>query len=391
MRVFCHISDNTEGAWRSFPMLFLMSKPLAIWAPSGAEIKIAWEEHHSLISPAALIDLAEAGEIEIHARERWYDPMARKSGRWTLPHEWSEEFDGRLAKAFAKMGSGFQGLFAHPDGVGDEWADRQLQQNSDSYVAALKMVRDKSVMPSTLIRAKQLGLTSSAEIAKLVLRDAKNHIDAFAGAKANIDLEPDDFWWTRPLLCQEEFDPGSRPSARTAPIQYRNYRELSKIINEISRPKTLQDLITVKKDLGENLRKQIWEMYEAEASPSLIEEIRLEDLVQQRSLIQYLFGDGITDRVANAASVAGLVAGVCDALTQVSAAAVVGMAAGLYPPLKSFILDKGIIPMREFRPGDPLTNALERSRVFPFIPYYRGVRANLGREIAERIRNQRAH
>lgn len=389
MRVFCHISDSNQSAWQSFPMLFLMSRPLVVWAPSGAEIKTAFEKQQSLISPGALIDLAEAGEIEIHARETWYDPAARKSDYWRKPYEWSEEFDGRLAKIFAKRGSGFQGLFSHPHGAGEVWADRQLELNAEPYVAALKMVDDKSVMPSTYARAQHLGLTSPDEIAKLVLTDAKNHVDAFGHAKANIDLEPNDLWWTRPLLCQEEFDQESRPSARTTPIQYRNYRELSKLINEISRPKTLHDLVAIKKDLGEDLRHQIWDLYKAEASPTLTEEIRLEDVAQRRTFIQYLFGDGVTDRVANVASVAGLVASVGDALTQMSTAGVIGIAAGLYPSLKSFVLDKGIIPMREFRPGDPISNALARSRVFPFVPYYRGARANVGRQIAKAIRDLR--
>ncbi|TPW08720.1 MAG: hypothetical protein FD124_195 [Alphaproteobacteria bacterium] len=271
-------------------------------------------------------------------------------------------------------------MIGHDDGTGDQWAVEQVNGKTTAYHDALEMVREGQVIPRTLERAKYSKVEGSEGLARFILRDAKNHIEAFNLAKSDSDVEPSEYWWTRPKLCGER---KALVTPRNEPISFERYSQLAEIVNEISRPRSLKDLIDIKAKHGESFRHALWGLFGDEVTPAANEQVRLEEFARKQSWLEMAIGKGVADRVANTIGLVGLITSTLDVLTnQGSSLGVVELTAGFFPLAKNAAINRGFIPMRQWQEGDPISAALLQEPAVPWLPYWKGPRADKLREVA---------
>ncbi len=381
MRVFSHASDYQVEFWRHLPALVLLSKPLILWAPTAGSLRKAFDTGASRVGPRKLLDLIEAGFIEIHAREQWYDPVHRKKMRFRDGDLWDSEFDGELLRRFRAHGSGFNNLFAHPLGGGDSWAEEQIASQSTTYLRALDFVQRGQVMQASLAKAASFAATEPGDVVRVLLRDAKNHMEALGLVGAGADVEPDPYWWTRSELCGDSSQ-FSMPSGE--PLSFERISRLAQLIEELTGQSSFDDLIRLKEKFGEDLRRETWQLFADENDPMASQFVDLERVAKRKKWNELIVG---ANKVEAGSQLCGAFFSIVDVLLQgPGAIAVLGLAAAGVPVLKNVATNEGHWPIDTPKESVPLGVALAHRRLVPWFPYMRAPTLQEIREIVERLR-----
>jgi len=377
MRVFCHASDHLEATWRHLPTLLLLSKPLVLWAPSATSIVQAFERGESVIGLNGIIELLEAGHVEIHAREGWFDPQRRKSEGFRDGGTWTN-FDETLFQKFRRHGSGFDGLYAHPNGSGDAWADKQIESNSDAYKTALELAAAGKTIRGTEEKAQRFGSGTQHDIARVALRDAKNHVEALNFVNAGPDVEPDEHWWTRPLLCEAD---SHFQMPKGEPFNFERLERVAAVVSEVSPPRDADDIIVLKERFGEELRFQLWQLFGDENDPMASAQADLEELARRKNLMEIVCGKSwVEGGISFTGFLTALLDVRLDASTLLTA---VSLACGAIPPLKNWAEDEGFTPMSA--PEESSASFKLAYKRLPWFPYLRAPTATEVRETLLRM------
>lgn len=139
-----------------------------------------------------LLNLVEMGRIQVMARPEWiYDKKLRNSDpRWAHAR-WNEAYDPllrKLADASAEMDPASRAVRIMPPERGLIWSQR-LKETGRYYKRAEARYRQRKLPAGILSRADSFA-NEGGDPVQSVLRDAKDHEDAFVDSGAWAPLEP---------------------------------------------------------------------------------------------------------------------------------------------------------------------------------------------------------
>jgi hypothetical protein len=195
---FCHISEYGEKAYSYLPQIVLLGKPLTLWAPAPRLVLA-----HSGLSGKQFLDLVNAGDVRILGREWWLKSKQDRDEHKFRYARWLPEVDDTLAlwctqDAGKPLDQQRVAALGRPDGY--EWADEQLEKNRRQVSTWYdRYRRSPRELPSgtldTIARNVAEAVDKRADeryaVARTILRDARNHGQAFQAAGSDISIHLD--------------------------------------------------------------------------------------------------------------------------------------------------------------------------------------------------------
>ncbi|OXM42790.1 hypothetical protein CFP75_41345 [Amycolatopsis alba DSM 44262] len=168
--------------------MLAMSKPLNLWAPSGARFFTPG----FCLTAKEFVTYVEEGYVRVLGREPWLlDPSFRGSERWP-ESKWFAEFDGpikRICEEDQHLPPGERRVLACPPEKGWDWADEYLAkkpEDSDRW-SRLSKVRNGHMLIPSQIRDRALAYGGDNYLAaRQILRDAHNHGQALVDSGAEV-------------------------------------------------------------------------------------------------------------------------------------------------------------------------------------------------------------
>lgn len=191
MRLFTHISDFADG-YASLPAMLVLSREVTVWAPSGYEL----EESHrrgSPICPKSFLRLVDRGSIRVLARDWWYEDRQRREDHPYPGARWMPSFDSALAtmrNQDERYDLSERQVATFRKEAGPTWARRQISQETAAASRAGKRVAAKPMELPSGIREKARRAAAGPDRLLAVLRDVKNHDEAFRLSGAHMPAGP---------------------------------------------------------------------------------------------------------------------------------------------------------------------------------------------------------
>lgn len=191
---FCHISEYGETGYRYLPQMLLMAEPLTLWSPSSMLLR------RSRIPVDDLLALIGEGHIRVIGRERWLTSRAFRDKHDYQYARWTPRIDDeikRLCETDARDRHGRPIVLVVPPEDGYTWA--QAQMNRDRSVVAKwheRFERTPQVLPQGTrdaidrnLAKRKIARSEAAIVAKTILRDGRNHGQAFAMSNSEIAVQ----------------------------------------------------------------------------------------------------------------------------------------------------------------------------------------------------------
>lgn len=378
---FCHISEYGEKGYAYLPQMVLLGRPLTLWAPSSRLILA-----HSGLAAADLLALVDRGHVRVIGREPWLMSRKYRDSHNFAGAAWTPGVDDTLRKWCeddASKPTGAQRVATAPPEDGYKWADEYLENHPRGSKAWYDHYRrSPQTLPTgtldTIARNLQ-GTRSMKEerrvVARTILRDGRNHGQAFqiAGSDISVHLDKVDLEFLR-LLTDESSRPtivrqssGERtPSEAISAELTRQTLEILRWLRDAgrTRPMNLEDFLDhkVRQDLLDWMRTLCNE-YKLH-SPTTLDGVVL-------AHIRHDLADGTFDgafvppwRPGGLDTTAGLVGAVTSlldaAVGDVSRAGFAGFGAMTFSATRTLLRALGYIPTRFDGPQWPFLFALDK-------------------------------
>ena len=184
-RTFCHISDYDEAGYANLHRLVATSCPLVLWSPSSALL----QSPRCRVSEDLFLRYLAEGRIRVIGRQNWLlDKGFRNSHRWS-GSTWNNGVDDAI-RAIAlndeSMPPAQRRVRICPDEEGVRLASEYVEQHPeivDVLQGVLKGPAAESDLPVAVVQNAQ-RFDDPLALAKHVLRDTYNHLDAIALSQA---------------------------------------------------------------------------------------------------------------------------------------------------------------------------------------------------------------
>lgn len=250
LRLFSHTSDFSAG-YRQLPSTVFIAPTVSVWAPTRHDIAVAHSQG-SPINPRGFLELVERGAVQVMARDWWYEDKKRRN-ETRREARWNWRFDNALRR-FAREDENHDPaarrvLIAKPE-IGWNWADEQLETPGSVAVAEARSrlftphprlpqgVREKAEREaqSALARGKPEAEAQRRAL-RTVLRDARNHEDAFEDSEAQLPVGPDDHADAIPAIAGSEPLSGRAEDLKLDPVRLQETLWLIQSIRREAHPR----------------------------------------------------------------------------------------------------------------------------------------------------------
>jgi hypothetical protein len=230
---FCHISEYGEAGYQALHRMLAISQPLNLWAPSSAYLR----SPVCKIPPKDFVRYVDDGLIRVFGREEWLlDPARRARHPWGERARWDRQVDGALKERCLEDQNEPEEqrrVVVAPPEKGWEWAKRYLEEHPDQVARWHRIFRSKTAhlkVPAGTLQRATRDEQDPFRVAQTILRDARNHGEAFALSQAEVPflLAPSDQQFLKVL-------------ADAPPSDYRQ-AAISVSSRRVSRDETMADL-----------------------------------------------------------------------------------------------------------------------------------------------------
>jgi hypothetical protein len=187
MKVFCHINEHRELGWENLRAMVLAYDSPVIWAPSFAYLLHARRTNPRLPDPQEVMTYIEMKRLRVMGRTWWFRKTEKRANHdWKFAREWTE-YDQKLEtwrrqdELQAQPSSARVRALA--DEKGEQWAKRQLKSRRVSARSIAANIAKVELPKGALEKIR--GKTTPSAQATLLLKDIKNHSDAFRRSGAD--------------------------------------------------------------------------------------------------------------------------------------------------------------------------------------------------------------
>lgn len=204
---YCHIEEFGDDRYNLLPIMAYCFNHSVIWAPNMKELDAAYKAGKSFFSAGDILELIENRNIQVIAREPWYDKAKRLEPYRFQSPGWLEGIDNKLcdyAIADRDKPTVAKRVIIAPEERGITFADRIMGSHKKKDIDLIDYIRkqkESGNLPQRLIKRLDYEKFNEDESIRFILRSVYNNNDAFKLSNAEIPTvsdRPDIF-----LKCME--------------------------------------------------------------------------------------------------------------------------------------------------------------------------------------------
>jgi hypothetical protein len=192
MKTFCHINEYAPEQFDCLSAMILASDKITLHSLSGVVLDQARHARAFPFSNREVLDLVNAGHVQVSARESWFDKRHRSKHPWPGA-VWVADLDDELSRLAQNEGAKDDvdraPVFVLPEETGHTRALEQEEKRTKEYERAAELLESRAVPTGTL--QKLAKLTKKSDKIKMILRDAYNHVDVQKRLRAQLPIEPE--------------------------------------------------------------------------------------------------------------------------------------------------------------------------------------------------------
>jgi hypothetical protein len=259
MRVFIHISEFGDLGWASLPAAVLLTKRVTVWAPSFHELRMAGGRSATILEPKHLLELIALGRVQVMARQDWIFDKARRNTdpRWAHAR-WHDQYDNelrRLAESPSDPDPDSQAVRIMPEEQGLVWSESLTSRGQ--YYRRASVRYGNAELPSGILERARRHAAQGGDPVRSVLRDVKDHEDAFEASQTWAPLEPSDYPDAVAHIMRRRSTSDPRP---LGDYEQGRVRELIRAAGRIAHLRSGDDLVKrVKKHAHEDFAGELGE------------------------------------------------------------------------------------------------------------------------------------
>lgn len=204
MNLFSHITELGLQGYHLLPVSLMVSDKVILWSPNSEKIERAYTEFsksnstaiNPLMRPGDLLELVNERRIQILGREDWLRIPESRLNNKHKPPNWDPVFDTSIRDfgvedVLKNVPDSQKRVRFVPPEKGYEWADKIMKSNAikNKKIVAYIIAKIKSNDLPEGVLDKVKRIDSDEGKIRVVLRDVRNHYDAFrfCGAQKTID------------------------------------------------------------------------------------------------------------------------------------------------------------------------------------------------------------
>ena len=152
MRVYYPINEFSESGYVALPLAVFLCDKLVLWSPMAKFIDDVYDKGKSILKSTNVLELIEAGYIQIAAREQWFDRSYRN--KLSFSKASYTDFDIELSQLLSRsisreIDDSF--VIVAPKETGSRWARdiiKRTDEKSELIVkTAMQSLEDSSTIP----------------------------------------------------------------------------------------------------------------------------------------------------------------------------------------------------------------------------------------------------
>lgn len=192
MKSYCHIEEFGSDRYNLLPIMVYCFEKAVIWGPNGSAMKQSHIDGKSYFSPFELLDLIDAGYLQVMGREEWFHKEERTPDKWSVS-SWLEGFDSKLRDY--GIADQYKPLYQRrvimaSKATGDKEAVKLVSSKSKENISLVdfiqEQVRNKNLPPRIL--EYSLKIPSDEKRLLNVLASIHNNKVAFELSEADIPI-----------------------------------------------------------------------------------------------------------------------------------------------------------------------------------------------------------
>ncbi len=194
---YCHIEEFGDDRYNLLPIMTYCFNHSVIWAPNMEKLDAAHKAGRSFFSAWDILELIENRNIQVIAREPWYDKVERLVPNRFQSPGWLEGIDNKLrdyAIADREKPTVEKRVIIAPEERGIMFADRIMGSHKKKDIDLIDYIRkqkENGNLPQRIIKRLDYEKFDEDKSIRFILRSVYNNNDAFKLSNAEIPTVSD--------------------------------------------------------------------------------------------------------------------------------------------------------------------------------------------------------